>query len=57
MKEISLDFRLLEDKKTQNLYMDIEDVLKVLRYYQLNLEEFKESDFTFVYQFDKKDLN
>ena len=57
MGDIDLQFEFLEDKKTHNLYMSIEDVLMVLRYFQENVEEFIKSDFTFVNKITKEGLN
>jgi hypothetical protein len=56
MREVNLNFEFLEDRKTHNLYMAIEDVLMVLRYFQEHVDEFMDSDFTFIKQ-KKEELN
>jgi hypothetical protein len=57
MNELDLNFALLEDKKDHNLYMSIEDVLRVLRWYQDHVEDFMNSDFTFIERIEKGELN
>ena len=57
MNDLDLHFDLMEDHKNKNLYMSIEDVLRVMRYYQDHVEEFMNTDFTLVHTVDKGELN
>jgi len=54
--QIPLSFEMFEAKDGR-LYINVEDMLDVLRYYQSNLYEFEQTDFTLVKQVKKEELN
>lgn len=55
-QQIPLSFEMFEARDGK-LYINIEDMLDVLKYYQGNLDEFEQTDFTLVKQVKKEELN